>query len=725
VIIHLSRDLIVLKAGVSYSFEAVSNTLKLQYPMAFTVDPDSGRATDILNKRSVVTPLHANHEYPLRSDDDAVLLTPPDRGIERLWLQSINHYNIGLQLLIVDTCLPSHSNICVRFNTGTRQFELDTNDGSGYAPRHDLLLRARKQYRFEAVGDTFGEFPFIISRDGDGERVTDPELVSGEPMLRADDDALFFTPPGDASVWFYFQTPDTSVGPSPIRIKNTCVASETHFCVMCSHENEHYDAVDEEGGVLFAINQHNDHKFMIDSGDGMKLQPTLVLTAGTTYTFELIGPFIEHPFTIVSDPQLKTVWVIGVTGKHPAIEDDQKIRFTPEHTGPSRLYYASMKNDADMSGMVIIKNACQPTEARICVTAVADVASSAYGREGFLTQTGEQLEPQFRGDLQLRAEQTYEFELAADMKRGHGFMLSTSSDLRDTDAFLWPKPLSWDDERQIFKPKSSFTAALYYLDVGSKDWGGQLHVANTCKSSATYLCVSFELNPGAVNETDGVYWVDAGQGRMQHPTLLLRSNVRYTFEMQGARVPAFALTSSTSGTATVVWTKDLYQNTNLVTDDDKFIFIPRMDDYESTQLLEYQSMVTRGAGGRVIICNSERGACPDQKTSLVGYTSKGNVTELLLNATAVGNGGEEGGFNVTVTTFPSDFTDTTEIKDYYEDPTEIPLPQKSPKPAKNQDKSVAKKSQEPPTDTNGAASTACVVFGTFVGFCATVAACVL
>jgi hypothetical protein len=105
--------------------------------------------------------------------------------------------------------------------------------------------------------------------------------------------------------------------------------------------------------------------------------------------------------------------------------------------------------------------------------------------------------------------------------------------------------------------------------------------------------------------------------------------------------------------------------------------------------------------------------------SLVGYNASGNETLLLLNATLVGSGGE-GGFNVTVTTFPSDFTDPTEIEDYYEDPTKIPRPQKSPAKSSNQDKSSNDNTNTQPPATSDVASTAaCLVLGTLIGFWAT------
>lgn len=168
---------------------------------------------------------------------------------------------------------------------------------------------------------------------------------------------LVFTPPLAYGGPYYYET-NQELAPNlggEITIAGACSPGGADNTICVSFLNGHY---------------------FVNSGDvqGAVDQGPLVLLAGTTYNFEVVGDaFAEHPFALINEDVARagpgnTLGALdGASGDIPAQQDDDRIVFTPRMTGARNYYYQSTADDS-IGGTITVLGTCIPTNTHICVT---------------------------------------------------------------------------------------------------------------------------------------------------------------------------------------------------------------------------------------------------------------------------------------------------------------------------------------------------------------------
>lgn len=658
---------LTLKAGVTYEFEMSGlNDVFQKQPWAITQSRSGGPSTVPYGEG-------ISGDHPGDADDRIVSFTPPSDGPVTLYYQSMNKANMGGTITITNTCKPSRRHICVSVVGGAYAIDQGLEDGP--VTSGNIELTAGKAYTFEAKGEEFAKFPMILSLSPDGSALDASAGVSGDKVLKKDDDKLVFTPPASGFVSLYY-TSQTRGGPTGgvISLGNVCNPSAHNLCV--THDGRSPGA------------------FLIDNGDGKGPAKgrTLTLKAGDRYVFEVTGKgFDRYPFTLSANQTTSSgptiPFTLGVSGDNPAALDDQRLIFTPDPLGPSAIHYGAL-NGRTQGGVIHIQGACEPSEHHICVT--HDGGSPG----AFLVNTGDG--PIRKGSLILNAGERYTFEATdipdpktgADAFSRYPLLLTLSAkggakaqpidknQIKAT-AGISGSPssslslgiLSKDDQRLSYTPASSGFTTLYYQSNKAESMGGKISIANSCNPSETNICV--RISSGS----PGSYTVDQGRGPTSRGRLVLSRGSEYTFQSVGPAFATrpFALTESPSGRATTPMTESVFGDNPAQADGDRLVFIP---DNNTPDRVYYQSLLYSNMGG-VIEVSDKPGPQNLGTTRIPGYDDEEDevMTVIPIRAVSASSDGDD------------DVEDDAELAEGYEEVSVIAVPSLSSRLARSRSSS--------------------------------------
>lgn len=552
-----ASSLLTLTADETYVLE-IAGTRGLDFPLALSLNSTYPIKTEDIYSAGVV-----EGTLPLRGDDTKITFVADRKGPSTIfWGNTKGTTKMGGEIYIDGACYPSATHFCVTYDLPVGQvppgrFLVDQGDGRGPLFGETLKLSAGTPYVFEITDkkSSFNTYPFALTESPNGTSATPLVEIDGVVSRRGENknpavdsgNQLVFTPPvSKGGPYFYQSTRVPNMG-GKIEIDGACTPSELHICVSITQE-------------AYAVN--------IGDLNGAVEKGSLILTAGKTYTFEVVGSkFAEAPFSLVDDNSgiatPENMVENGVSGDNPASGDNQLIVFTPPSTG-ARTYYYQSTTKQSWGGMITVLGTCISTKTHICISHDGKNPGSYFVTQGVGGK------PVQQGTVYISAGENYTFEAVGTGFAEHPLALSpmkkTTNDtmvLTQLDGIMTDTTVAVaDGDTLVFNPRAVVmepsivqSSTIFYESLKEPGLGGKIEVAGSCRPSEFNICVTVD-DSGAVF-VNYVYpsipnlpprLDNLPTGPVRYGPLYVKGGMEYTFEMVGSNNASnFSLSADAAG----------------------------------------------------------------------------------------------------------------------------------------------------------------------------------